>query len=98
LQTFTPPDHHARVVFCQQRCILSLYFVANVLFIDEARFTMDGIGKFHYTYVWMDDNPHTTMASRHQHRFSNNIWVGISGDQLLGPVVFCFIIIIYFNC
>jgi hypothetical protein len=27
------------------------------------------------------------MASRHQHRFSINVWVGIVGDQLLGPVV-----------
>jgi hypothetical protein len=35
----------------------------------------------------MDGNPHTTMASGHQHLFSINIWVGRLGDQLLGPVV-----------
>jgi hypothetical protein len=42
---------------------------------------------FHNTHVWVDDSPHTTMASRRQHRFSINVWVGILGDQLLGPVV-----------
>jgi hypothetical protein len=27
------------------------------------------------------------VASRHEHRFSINVWVDIIGDQLLGPVV-----------
>jgi hypothetical protein len=30
---------------------------------------------------------HATVASRHQHRFSINVCVGILGDQPLGPVV-----------
>jgi hypothetical protein len=33
----------------------------------------------------VDDNLHTTIASRHQ--LYINIWVGILGDQTLGPVV-----------
>jgi hypothetical protein len=42
---------------------------------------------FHNTHVWLNDNPHTFVASRHQHRFSINVCVGILGDQLLGPIV-----------
>jgi hypothetical protein len=42
---------------------------------------------FHNTRVWVDDNPHTTMASRYQRRFSINVYAGILGDQLLGPAV-----------
>jgi hypothetical protein len=42
---------------------------------------------FHDNHVWLDDNPRTTVALRHQHRFFIDIWVGILADQLLGPVV-----------
>jgi hypothetical protein len=90
MQALTPPDHCARGVFCQwllAKCIVNTQFGAHILFTDEEGFTWDGIGKFHNTHVWVHDNPHTTVASRHQHRFSINVWVGILGDQLLGPVV-----------
>jgi hypothetical protein len=80
VQDLTPPDHRERVVYCHR--ILAKYavnprFVANTLFTDEAGFTRDGIVNFHNTHVWVDDNPHTTVASRHQHQFSINIWVDI---------------------
>jgi hypothetical protein len=45
------------------------------------------LSTFIFSHVWVDDNPHTTVASRHQHRFSINVWVGIVRDKLLGPVV-----------
>jgi hypothetical protein len=57
------------------------------LVTDEAEFTRDGIVNFYNTHVWMDDSSHTTVASSHQHRLSMSVWVGILGDQLLGPVV-----------
>jgi hypothetical protein len=42
---------------------------------------------FHDTYVWVDDNSHITVASRHQHWSAISVWVGIVKDQVLGPVV-----------
>jgi hypothetical protein len=63
-------DCHSRVVFCQwllAKCIVSTQFVANILFTDEEGFTRDGIMNFHDTHLRVDENPHTTMASRHQH-------------------------------
>jgi hypothetical protein len=86
VQAVTPPDHNARVVFCQwllAKCNANTQFVANILFTNEAAFTRDGIVNFQNTHLWVDDNPHTTMASRHQHQFSNNVWVGTLGDQHL---------------
>jgi hypothetical protein len=56
--------------------VINPQLVANIPFSGEAGFTWD---------VWENDNPHTTVASKH-HRFSTNIWVGILGDQLLGEV------------
>jgi hypothetical protein len=90
VQALTPPDHRARVVYCYcllAKCVVNPRFVAKILFTDEAGFTRDAIVNFHNTHVWVDDNLHTTVASRHQHRFSINVCVGIVGDQLLGPFV-----------
>jgi hypothetical protein len=45
-----------------------------------------GILNFHKTHVWVDDNPHINVAWRHQHWLSINVYLGILGDQFLGPV------------
>jgi hypothetical protein len=85
VQALTPPDHRARVVFCLwllAKCLINTQFVAYILFTDEAGFTRECIVSFHHAHVWVDDNPHTTVAARHQHRFSANIWMGILGDEL----------------
>jgi hypothetical protein len=66
---------------------VNTYFVPNILFTDEVGFTRDGTVNFHNIHAWVDDIPHTTMASRQQHQFFIIVWVGIIDDQLLGPVV-----------
>jgi hypothetical protein len=70
VQALTPPDHRVRAVFWQwllATLAVNTQFAANVLFTDEAGFTRGCILKFHNTHVWMDDNLHTTVASKHQH-------------------------------
>jgi hypothetical protein len=34
------------------------------------------------------DNPHGTVESNYQYRFSINVWCGVIGDQLIGPYIF----------
>jgi hypothetical protein len=58
-----------------------------MLFTDEEEFTRDGIVKFHHTHIWVDDNPHITVASKHPDCLSTSVRVGISGGQHLRPVV-----------
>jgi hypothetical protein len=84
------PDHRARLVFrlwLLAKCAVNPQFVVNVMFTDEAGFTRDCAVNFRRTHVWTDDNPDTTVTSKHQHRLFVNICVGILGDQLLWPVV-----------
>jgi hypothetical protein len=69
-----------------RKCFLNTQFVGNILFTDETGFTREGIMKFHYTHMWVDDNPDITMMSKYQHLLSINVWVDTLGDQLLGPV------------
>ncbi|KAJ4439355.1 hypothetical protein ANN_07477 [Periplaneta americana] len=88
VQVLSPADYPARVRFCQwflQQCGVNPNFPALVLFTDEAQFTRDGIINFHYQHVWAYENPHATVPSHHQVRFSLNMWASIIGDRLVGP-------------
>lgn len=90
VQALTPMDYPARIAFCQwflEKCAAKPNFCAFVIFTDEAQFTRDGINNIHNQHVWGNENPHAIIQSRHQQRFSLNIWAGIVGDRLLGPHV-----------
>lgn len=56
------------------------------LFTDEAEFTRDGINNFHNQHFWALENPHEIIESRHQQKFSLNVWGGIVANCLIGPV------------
>jgi hypothetical protein len=62
-------------------------FAAVVLFMDEATSTRGGIENLHNQHMWADINPHATIQSSHQQRFSINIWESTVDDCLLGHVL-----------
>jgi len=37
-------------------------------------------------HIWIHANPHAIREARHQTTFSINVWAGIVGDRLIGPV------------
>jgi hypothetical protein len=39
------------------------------------------------SHIWDDEHPHAMFVRVHQQRFSVNIWAGIVGGHLLGPVI-----------
>lgn len=86
VQALEPQDYPNRLGFCQWFISQPLDFGWNVLFTDEAQFTRDGINNFHNTHLWLQENPHAVVQNRHQRHFSLNVWAGIVGDHLLGPV------------
>lgn len=89
VQHLTINDFPARRAFCQwfrQKSAVEPGFVGKVLFTDECCFTRDGILNFHNAHHWSDANPHIIRQSRFQWRFSVNVWCGILGDQLFGPI------------
>jgi hypothetical protein len=57
--------------------------IRNVLFTDEAHFTRIGVNNTRNSHLWGRDNPHGTVKSNYQHRFSVNVWCG-----LIGPYIF----------
>ena len=62
--------------------------IRNILFTDEAHFTRDGINNARNPHLLDRDNPHGTVDSNYQHRFSVNVWCGVIGDQQIGPYIF----------
>jgi hypothetical protein len=86
-QGLSATDFPPRVNFCQwmQHSVLNLPFLSNILSTDEAGFTRDGMFNYHNCHIWCDENPQAVHESRHQQRFSLNVWVGVPGDCLIGP-------------
>ncbi|KAJ4431294.1 hypothetical protein ANN_19891 [Periplaneta americana] len=42
----------------------------------------DDVVNFRNQHVWADENSHAVEETRHQHRFSINVWAGVFGDRL----------------
>ena len=57
------------------------------LFTDEVCFTRDGYFNSRNSHIWDDKNPHAVFIRVHQARFNVDIWGGILGGYLLGPVI-----------
>ena len=53
---------------------------------DEACFTRDGFFNSRNSHIWDYEDPHAVFIRVHQAKFNINIWGGILGDYLLGPV------------
>jgi hypothetical protein len=90
VQALNPNDYEPRRQFCQwflRKSRRIPNFASLILFTDEASFSKDGYVNFHNAHEWADENPHSIFQSRHQIRFSVNVWAGILGDRLIGPFV-----------
>jgi hypothetical protein len=90
VQGLNAEDYPRRVEFARwflRKEVEQHYFAAKVLFSDEATFTREGIVNMHNLHVWSQINPQVTRESRHQVRFSVNIWAGIIDNHLIGPYI-----------
>lgn len=82
-QDLTPRDYIPRLEF--SRWLLENW-QRNIIWTDESTFTRVGMYNQHNTHLWMYENPHACRVDSYQHRFSVNVWAGIIGTHILGPV------------
>jgi len=52
-------------------------FFKRILWTDESTFTRDGITNLHNLHFYATDNPLLKIETKHQQRFSLNVWAGI---------------------
>ena len=87
VQHLEPGDHAQHMDFCRWiQAHPELFGV--ILFTDESSFTWDGVNNSRNVHTWSQDNPHETTVTTFQSRFSVNVWCGVIGDRLIGPLVF----------
>ncbi|XP_066141312.1 uncharacterized protein [Euwallacea fornicatus] len=90
VQDLLPIDLGSRLAFChfiQNQQVHNPNFSKKILFTDEACFSRSGITNVHNEHVYSNENPHALKVVHHQHTFKVNVWTGIIGNIILGPVV-----------
>lgn len=90
-QGLEPQDPQNRLDFCNWLLLqeeINDRFLPNVIFTDEARFSRDGTVNTQNMHYWSDTNPFWLRADHHQRQWSVNVWCGLYGQQLIGPVFF----------
>lgn len=83
VQSLHENDGPARIAFCQW---LLENINSNILWTDESLFTRVGIYNSRNEHFWSYNNPHVIKTGHHQVRFSCNVWAGIIGNVIVGPV------------
>lgn len=89
VQALYPGDYRARRNFCRwmlQKLEGDPHFFERILFTDEASFSSTAIVNRQNLRIWAERNPRAMMQRVHQGRFSVNVWAGIIGNTLIGPV------------
>lgn len=84
-------DSERRLRFCNwyiQKCTEDNNFPFHVLWSDETSFTNNGVFNRHNVHWWAQENPRVSRQLRHQIRFSFNVWCGILGTRIIGPIIF----------
>lgn len=86
VQHLTEADFLPRIQFCQW-ILANQDILPSILWSDESMFTRNGAINIHNIHHWSDENPRVVRRTNFQHRFSVNLWAGIIGDQIIGPIV-----------
>lgn len=81
-------DSDRRLQFCNWYLAQAVNGNLKILFSDESRFTNNGLFNRNNTRYWSRENLHLLRVGNHQERFGVNVWLGIVGDRLIGPIFF----------
>uniref|UniRef100_A0A0K8TRS1 Putative transposase-like protein n=1 Tax=Tabanus bromius TaxID=304241 RepID=A0A0K8TRS1_TABBR len=60
-------------------------FINNILWTDESQFSRTGVNNFHNLHNWSSENRHLSRVNSHQTRFSVSLWIGVIGNEMVGP-------------
>lgn len=63
-------------------------FIKNILFTDESRFCNNAMFNRQNVRYWSQNNRRIVRPGRFQERFGVNIWAGVLGNRIFGPILF----------
>lgn len=88
VQSLHDGDCERRLQFCTlilEKDSADENFLKRILWTDESTFNREGITNFHNLHHYALENPHMKLQTKHQNRFSVNVWAGVIGTHLIGP-------------
>lgn len=91
VQGLTENHIRQRFQFCGEmlRLMREVEGLTNkIIFTDEATFTTSGMFNRKNKRYWSTENTHQYQVVRTQGRQSLNVWCGILGGRVLGPIIF----------
>ncbi|XP_026825353.1 uncharacterized protein LOC113562003 [Ooceraea biroi] len=81
-------DFQQRLAFCNWIRQQPPDFHLKILFSDECTFKSNGSNNTWNCRYWSQVNPHWLREIDHQHVWKVNVWCGIIGSQIVGPIFF----------
>lgn len=91
VQTLLPGDTERRLIFCQwfvDMCRQNLNFLRHIIWSDEANFSNRGMFNRKNMHYWSRENLFLPHPRNPQVRFSINVWCGLIGSQIIGPIFY----------
>lgn len=89
LQELSEDDFDRRTEFCEimtERIDQNPNFLNSIVFSDESTFCLNGHVNRHNSRYWSDTNPHWMEETHTQRPGKVNVWCGIIGPHIIGPV------------
>lgn len=89
LHELNEDDFDRRVQFCEHLTALlheNCNLLKNICFSDECTFHLHGQVNKHNCRYWSDVNPHLFVEGESQWPEKINVWAGIFGDKIVGPL------------
>lgn len=82
-------DPDRRLQFCElfsEQLVTNPNLIYNICFSDECTFMLNGGVNTHNCRYWSDTNSHWYREAHTQYPQKLNVWVGILGDHIVGPL------------
>src|SRR6202042_2167310 len=89
LQELTEDDFDRRVEFCEQMTAAindNTIQVKNICFSDECTFYLNGFVNKHNCRYWSNENSLAFVEGHTQYPQKINVWAGILGNKVIGPL------------
>lgn len=91
VQGLRPGDAEKRIEFCNwyvTQIRNNRNFGSQIMWTDETCFTNNGLFNRHNVHNWSQENPRLMQETNFQTRFSFNVWCGLLGSRLIGPIIY----------
>lgn len=89
LHELNEDDPDRRLQFCEEFCDFlnnNPHRLYNTCFSDECTFMLNGEVNRHNCRYWSESNPHLFEETHTQTPQKLNVWVGILGNHIIGPI------------